>query len=763
MKTLETLASHAARRGLSATALALVALTGVGGCTTTPRPPTHTAVHGAPESVDGGSVVELQRMLDETAPGDPARAAVRARVTAYLARQGLNAAQTGDHTQALRHLRAALVHYAPEEISAGSLPRELAPLAEALLAWASPRGDEARALIAARVLMATEGVDATAARRAYAQISEWGARNRQDFQRPWVREGELSEVWTEVARVVPAQDVLDAASEHLIARRRMAREGQATLLREQVRPTYDEVRQLRAGLSTSGAELAILFLRVGDVREAANRLRQFGPGSEATDLADVLGSIAQGEGGADALFELGQRLERLEMGNPTPDRRGGGGRNERIAGAAAGVCRLGRRTFPNDARFARCLAMAAFRERDAGLSAAHLAAAYRLSPDTQAELRRAIEGATLWLSQELGADDLSGGRRAYALAADLLGQWRTKYAGQVPPVAQADLEEAAAQLELSGGDLERAQAHLERATHAEPASRDAFFTLAEIAWRHGAHDVALHRLEEGLQLPLRPNESDSVFRPLFQVRQAQVIASRGDAAEARRRFEAAEQSLEALARVVSGAELASILLQQAVVRDALGQSDRIRPTLDAALDAAPDNRDIAARAVTFCIVRGRWADARDLSRRARAQLTLDRPWTVYFGLWGAAAARIGRLSDDGGAVAALERVAETAGDSATWTTRIAQRWTGALDRAGLRRFARTPGHQAEMFFYEALLRQAEGDLHGANEDLRAVIATEVLRYFEYEMAWEIVARGGARAPSAEAPAAAAAPPAAAAR
>lgn len=78
-----------------------------------------------PESVDGGTVVEMQRMLDETAPGDRARDAVRARVTAYLARRGLDAAHTGDHAQALRTLRSALVHYAPEEIAAGSLPREL--------------------------------------------------------------------------------------------------------------------------------------------------------------------------------------------------------------------------------------------------------------------------------------------------------------------------------------------------------------------------------------------------------------------------------------------------------------------------------------------------------------------------------------------------------------------------------------------------------------------------------------------------------------
>ena len=70
----------------------------------------------------------------------------------------------------------------------------------------------------------------------------------------------------------------------------------------------------------------------------------------------------------------------------------------------------------------------------------------------------------------------------------------------------------------------------------------------------------------------------------------------------------------------------------------------------------------------------------------------------------------------------------------------------ALDRARLLGYARTPGQRAEALFYDAMLKRAAGDA-SAEEDLRAVLATEVLRYWEYEMSWEMLAAAPAPAPA----------------
>ena len=56
------------------------------------------------------------------------------------------------------------------------------------------------------------------------------------------------------------------------------------------------------------------------------------------------------------------------------------------------------------------------------------------------------------------------------------------------------------------------------------------------------------------------------------------------------------------------------------------------------------------------------------------------------------------------------------------------------------------------------LRRLDGDVAGSLEDLRAVVATDVLRYFEYELAWEMLQRASAPVSAAPAGTATATPP-----
>lgn len=699
-------------RSLSPTLLIL------GACASSPRPAVPVApVAAAPARVDGANVSLLQRTLDETPPrpADASYRALRGSVAAYLSRRALDAAHTGDYDRALSLLREALHPYSADELNGEVLPDAMGDAGRALVQHFAPRGDEAHTLIGARILSSLEHPDPEG-RATWTRVVEWGTRNRTEFQRSWVREGELSGVFVEVARTIPARDVLDLASEHLASWRREASEARALAAGQRL--NHEESRWLRMAAQRPVLDTAMAYLRVGDVRAAANQVRALG---SAVDLADDLGALAAGEGGAAALGALAERFERTDTT------------------VMGGLCRLGRRTYPNDLRFARCLAATAARVDDFGLASAHLDAAVRLGERDQTILRAAIEATALWMRHEIGSDEISAGRAAYARTQELLGRWATRYEGQTPPLGVGDLETMAADLEFAGGNLAEARAHLRLATQATPPSRDGYFTLAEAAWRVGEHAEARRLLDEGVRLPLRPTESDSLFRPLFLLRTALVTKDAGEAEAADRLLHQASDAFEALGRSSEGPQLARVLLQRAQIADSLGDATAASEHLRAAMTAAPDDQDVAARAVTFALARGRWADARALSVRARAQLTLDRNWQVYFALWTTIASRM-EATPDSGARAALEAIARDAGEQSAWTARIAQRYVGGLDRDALFRYARTPGQRCEAHFYEAMLRRAEGDASGATEDLRATVATNVLRYFEYELAWEMLRR-----------------------
>ncbi|TAK26532.1 MAG: hypothetical protein EPO40_20780 [Myxococcaceae bacterium] len=692
-----------------------------GACASAPRrgtlPPT-----GVPAAVTAATLDDARRLLDEQPAGDAAYRDLRAQVARLLAARAYEALQSGDTPGAIQRLQSALVRYSPDELARGGLPREFEAPARALLETSSTRGEEGNALGATRILLALESPPADA-RPTWDRITEWGARNRQDFQRPWVREGELAEIQRDVAAIIPARDVLDSAAAHLIARRQAAVEARGGRS-ELARLSFDEVRQLRAGLQRSAAELAMVFLRVGELTEAGDRLASLGAGAEGSGLATAIRGIARSEGGADALNDLARQVAPIDHL------------------AAAGVCRVGRQRYAADPRFARCLAAAADRDHDLGLASAHLDAASALRPSDLDSLRDALVETHRWLQTEVGADDVAPGRRAVERARSLLDRWRAASPERPPAIVESDVEELAAQLELAAGNLPEATAHLERATRATPSSREAFLTLSEVAWRHDDGPTALRHLDAGLALPLRPSESDSSFRPRFAVRRAQVLASTGRPDEARARFVEALGALDALARFAEGRELAEAQYERAIVLQALGREGEVRAALDAAFDASADNRSIAGLSVAFCLGHARWSDALDLSRRARAQLTLEPAWQVYFALWSRAAARLAHLTDDAGATSALTAVATTDDPHVPWTTRLAQRAVGQITREQLLAAAHTRGQRAEALFYDAMDALATGDAAGAARDLREVVATETLHYHEYAMAWDTLRRLG---------------------
>lgn len=728
-------------RGLFFALWTLVGWTG-SGCAGTQRStrPTPEVRRPAVFQVTGENFTEVLRELDETSPS-PSSRPLRDASARYQASRGLERIQEGDIEGAIRALHRALVYYTPEELGRGGLPGELAPLARGVIDLVSPRGDEAHALAAYRVLAATSPPDPTAMEH-FQQIHTWGDRNRAEFRPPWVHLGEMADIYKEVARIVPAPDVLQRTVELLMARRQAALEARTTPPSPSRRWTMEDMRQLQAGLSNTPMDLAMVFLRLGDIQAAADHVERLAAargGAREGGLASVLRSIAAGEGGADGMAELAAQLERLDLG------------------ATAGVCRQGRRQYPHDARFAQCLAVAAAREGQLGLASAHFETAAQLQPDDSQLLRRALSTTLQWFDGEMRNEDPLPGRRALTRARALLDRWHQRFPREPLPIGIGDLEEMGGSLELRHGNLEAAQQHLERATQAHPPSRDAYLTLAEIAWRHGNGRRAIELLEQGLALPLRPTESDSTFRPLFQLRLGQAARVSGDEALARRYFTQAEASFDALTRSLDGLGKGRSFFFRAVALEALGQTDQIRRNLDAAINAAPDSQDLAALVVTFALGRGRWQDAYEIARAARGRLSLDQTWQAYFALWEAIAARLGGFEQNGHGSAndALETIASTANEHSPWTVRLAQRFRGSLRRDDLLHFAQSPGQRAEAYFYEAMLELASGDLDAAERDLRAVLRTEILSFFEYDMAWEMLARGLANLRRASPPAIAA--------
>ncbi len=676
----------------------------------------------APTAVTGANFAALVRRMDEeqaTAGNRPLRDAI----AGHWATRGIERLGAGDYDRAVNAMHGALVHYTPDELRSGQLPDALAPLARGLLELASPRGDEPRVLAANRVLTLLRTPDRDASDR-FQEVLRWGESNRREYRSPWVFHAEMSEIFREVARILPERSLVDRSREHSQQRR-------AEALREITRPTPeprtpDELVPLRRAVERPIIDVTILHLRIGDVAGAAQHTEEM-TGSGSRGLAAVLNAVIA-DGSAEGYIALAQQLERVDNT------------------AMAGVCRAGRRLFRDDPRFAACLAVAADRDEEHGLCAMHHEAAARLRPDDPEQLGRAIAATARWLETDVSSENTDAGRAAIAQLRALSAEWSRRFSGRAAPLDEADIDLAAAHFEVGAARLSAAEELLERAARAARPPRGALMLRAEIAWRRGDGRRADTILEQASRLPVASDESSSEVLPLLQLRRAQALELVNGAA-ATALYTQAEAAFAALARSLEGDRKARALMQHALAADGLGRAEVAKESWDQALAAAPDDRAVATSAVVFFMSRERWADAARVARAARGRLTLDRNWETYFALWGWACSKLAGAEDEA-ALAALRAVATQAGERSPWTARLAQRAAGVLTFEQLASHATSAGQRAEAHFYEALHGLIANDRSAAIGHLRSTIQTDMLYYNEYHVAWDLDRR---LAPSAARP------------
>ena len=117
-------------------------------------------------------------------------------------------------------------------------------------------------------------------------------------------------------------------------------------------------------------------------------------------------------------------------------------------------------------------------------------------------------------------------------------------------------------------------------------------------------------------------------------------------------------------------------------------------------------------------------------RRSQLQLTLPPEWKVYFTLWiQFIAARAGQPPD-------LEHtdLLRRLGKSSSWWGKLAAFGAGDLDYQALISVASSLGEETEALYYEATRLFIAGDKKASDEQLQRVLETNMVSFYEFEMA-----------------------------
>lgn len=346
------------------------------------------------------------------------------------------------------------------------------------------------------------------------------------------------------------------------------------------------------------------------------------------------------------------------------------------------------------------------------------------------------------MGRGLEADEPDSVRRTFRAAAPILAVADTQKKTQPTP---ARVYGMMGEIEVREGHLDEARKLLTASVEREK-SGTVLLSIARLDW----HDGQVKNAEARLRDALTTDDvlKDPALRGEILLLQSDLTREAGDVSGARKSLSDALRDLAKARGAAEGDDRARIerLIARSLDRfgDASARSSAMK-ALERALEAAPrDKRQSAAtigQIVGRAFVKGDLAGARDgLARGLGAEL--PREDIVYYALWVRILERQMKNVPVNGEGVADRVLVEAAGDP-RWIGRVAAFGAGKTKAEELLAAAQTPTQKTEALFYVAMARRAAGDVKGADEYLKQVVASPGLDLMEVALARELLS--GARA------------------
>jgi tetratricopeptide (TPR) repeat protein len=301
----------------------------------------------------------------------------------------------------------------------------------------------------------------------------------------------------------------------------------------------------------------------------------------------------------------------------------------------------------------------------------------------------------------------------------------------------ADAQAALGSALVSLGELGPAKRLLVDSIERRP-TLDALEALGSVALKQDHFALARDLFERALQVPA--DETLSRFQQSRLMRLlADALDGTGERALARVRYRVALVSWHRMMErpILPPSLAAEALVEQGKILWQLGDRRTALAAFDAAVDVDPDGASIHSDVVAFLIVRGEYERALDAYHRALGSRAIGDYFKVYMSLWVTAEALRRSIEPD-----PIARDYLVAREGTLWFDDLARYATGRLGAEELRARATTRSRRAELLYYTAVL-DAENLRHPerARRLLESVVGTDMVMFFEYDMAKHWLARG----------------------
>jgi tetratricopeptide (TPR) repeat protein len=421
--------------------------------------------------------------------------------------------------------------------------------------------------------------------------------------------------------------------------------------------------------------------------------------------------------GAGALLDLSRAY--LEAGRPD---------------VARALCIDGLRSRHDDARFPQCLARIAATENDFGGALAWYSDAIELVPEERALYDEILEVLNGLIEQGTLSSNLAGTRALTSRATEILKERMRRWPKSAPPVSPEELYAAIGSLEMNSGNAKQAESYFRESLKSRPLAA-ACLQLGILLERTGRAREARDQYRAALELLTGASADIDRQRAelLEHVGDAERVAGMRD--EAQRSYEKALALWDTLLPAQKAKRSGTAQLRRGVLLGRLSRLEDAKAAFERAMDAAPTARETYATILAFLVVSAPDAAfAHTVFHTAQNQLGLEPEWKVYFALWlRMIAGRSGQpLEGD------VTQAFETPTGAEGWWAKLARFGSGKLSYDTLLEETTAVGERAEAYFYEGGRRLAQGDEAGARAMFSKVLETQMVNFYEFAMAQELL-------------------------
>ncbi len=265
--------------------------------------------------------------------------------------------------------------------------------------------------------------------------------------------------------------------------------------------------------------------------------------------------------------------------------------------------------------------------------------------------------------------------------------------------------------------------------------------LAQIRLKKGAGREAAALYEKAMSLPKDSKAEELYWRAKLRRQLADAFEVIDDAhgAEAARKSALADWDVF-LGLAVEPDFAAEAWTEKAKLLYQLGERDDAIAAFEKAIDAVPDRGGTYVDVIAFLVPRGELEEALDAYHRALGRSEISDYLKVYCSLWITDLARRAGQPEDPLAAAYLQST-----DGAKWHDHLARWATGRETEGAIISHADAPARKAESSFYRAMRAWSEGKKGDAKRLWQEVLATDMMAFFEYDMAAYYLKRGAAPA------------------